>query len=710
MRLFLVCREDNDLYRVITENGMACTRVAGARQAIDGAPDGAGVMLLADGYPDAATPFDEALCDAAAKKRLRLYVEFPAALPEGAAGEPQGIVWERGVVASDAFAPDLERLRILAIHGCRFVPVSAEDPHLVMARVAGLDTAVYGLPQESSPVLFEHPRGDLLVATTNLSQFVTARYAPVEAWRAIWHWILRWVTGDGKVPGLSWTPTVRPSYGASDALPGNVEAQAFRRGVEWFPKAKLFPHSSWEGQPQRRFGGEATSGKSGAEAEPPLGDGSLGVMEGASSAIHPDGSQEWSGNQRSDCIGETAMAMAFSGAIRDRAEDGMIARNLADYVYFTSVAAQGPRADPASPSFGLVSWGLHPPSEGVYYGDDNARCMLGTLAAAALLSTERWDKLLLRCLLANLRTTGPLGFRSGRIDEKPLQENGWRHYWTTPRTHFAPHYEAWLWAALLWAYGRTGFAPFLERPKTAIRMTMEAYPDEWQWTNGIQQERARMLLPLAWLVRVEDTEEHRQWLRFMAQELLRHQDACGALREEIGATSKGSYGPPQSNEDYGTSEATLIQANGDPVCDLLYTTNFAFVGLHEAAAATDEALYTEAEDKLAKFLCRIQVRSEKHAELDGAWFRAFEFRRWEYWGSSADLGWGVWSIESGWTQGWIASVLAMRQMKTSLWDLMAASAIRTHLDELVALMLPECARSGADEDGGTRAPDARCSR
>jgi hypothetical protein len=59
--------------------------------------------------------------------------------------------------------------------------------------------------------------------------------------------------------------------------------------------------------------------------------------------------------------------------------------------------------------------------------------------------------------------------------------------------------------------------------------------------------------------------------------------------------------------------------------------------------------------------------------LDGGWFRAFEFKRWEYWASNADLGWGAWSIETGWTQAWITSVLAMRCMKTSLWDVTARS-------------------------------------
>jgi hypothetical protein len=30
----------------------------------------------------------------------------------------------------------------------------------------------------------------------------------------------------------------------------------------------------------------------------------------------------------------------------------------------------------------------------------------------------------------------------------------------------------------------------------------------------------------------------------------------------------------------------------------------------------------------------VQVRSEGRPELDGAWFRAFDFKRWEYWASN----------------------------------------------------------------------------
>ncbi|MBT7302241.1 MAG: hypothetical protein HN849_22120, partial [Victivallales bacterium] len=106
-----------------------------------------------------------------------------------------------------------------------------------------------------------------------------------------------------------------------------------------------------------------------------------------------------------------------------------------------------------------------------------------------------------------------------------------------------------------------------------------------------------------------------------------------------------------------------------------YTTNFAFVGLHEAVAVTGDADLREAADRLAAFLCRIQVHAPEHPQLDGGWFRAFDFGRWDYWASNADLGWGAWSIESGWTQGWIAAILALRQMGCSYWDFTADCCI-----------------------------------
>jgi hypothetical protein len=654
---------------------------------------GSGLLILADGYPEKTTPIAPEIFHNATVKKLHLYVEFPSFVPGLQVGEPRGIakgrysnLLERVFVASDAFGPSLQKLQILDFHDGRYVPVEFASADLVLARAAGFDKAVFGLPIDGvRPILFKASEGEVMVATTKLSHFLTGRYAPTKSWATVWNWILTWLSPAAPHSLGEFKAIVRPSFAPDQPMPENTELNAFQKGIEWYSKAKLFVDSSWKKTVVER---EALGHVSPAPpSDWPVGDGREGVLEGFSNTIESDGSQLLGWGRRNDCAGETSMAMACSSVIGGKSRDGEIAANLNDFISSLSALAQGPRNDPASPSFGLVGWFL-PDSTGIYFGDDNARSLLGTIGAAALLKSARWDQVVLRCLLGNLRTTGKIGFRDNSLDEKKLQANGWRYYYDAETINYAPHFQAYPWACYLWAYDKTHDAKFLDRTKNAIRMTLAAYPDQWKWTNGIQQERARMLLPLAWLVRVEDSPEHRQWLRRMAEALLAFQDECGALREEIGP-GQSHYGPPKSNERYGTNEASLIQQNGDPACDLLYTSNFAFLGLHEAAAATGDAFYLQAENKLAEFLCRIQASSSVHPELDGAWFRAFDFKIWDYWASNSDWGWGVWSTETGWTQAWITSVLAMRHLKTSLWDLTAKSQIARHMQTLLPVMMPE---------------------
>jgi hypothetical protein len=589
--IYLACPAGSDLQRVLTAHGLDVRRFDSASDAIAAAPAESAVLIVAEGYPTRTTDVPEVSLRSATAKQLRLYLEYPRALPGRTFGPLRRVGWERAVVATDFFGPKLPAKRILAIHDCHVLPTTAPAAPLVLARVAGFDTAVYGLPEETVPLLFE--QSDLmLVATTCLSRFVTARYAPVAAWEQVWTGILEWLLPGRTVPELRWTPSVRPSYAKLERLPPDVERQALRRGVAWYESARMLIHPAWADTYDTlarewpdRVGPGPTAGQ-------PCGDGSLGVLEGFSSHIGLDGAQPVRWWRRHDCNGEAAGGMALAArALTDPAWAARAA-NLADFLYTRSILSQGNRADPSHPAFGLLGWNdvarYHGELDGygVYYGSDNARGLLGVIATAAALNVERWNERILQGLLANLRIAGTLGFQPNRIDEPELVQRGWRAYHDVPTLSLQPHYQAHMWACHLWAYRATGYRPFLDRAKTAIRMTMDAYPHEWRWTNGIQQERAVMLLCLAWLVRLEDTPEHRGWLRTLAGDLLEHQAECGAIREELGPPGRGDYGPPTSNEAYGTHEATLIHANGDPVTDLLYTANFAFLALHEGITAS----------------------------------------------------------------------------------------------------------------------------
>jgi hypothetical protein len=213
---------------------------------------------------------------------------------------------------------------------------------------------------------------------------------------------------------------------------------------------------------------------------------------------------------------------------------------------------------------------------------------------------------------------------------------------------------------------------------------MAAFPGWRLEANRVETERCRMLLPLAWLVRADDTLEHRAWLDTIARDLIARQDASGAIPQEPGTVVA-------SNDGYGTEECALVHAAGDPATDALYAINFGFVGMHEAAAATGSAEYARSTERMAGFFTRTQTRSDTHPELDGTWYRGFDFRKWDYWASDGDWGWGVWTNEIGWTHSWVTAMLAMRQTGANLWDLCAGVEARGAFDALRDRMLEEFA-------------------
>ena len=173
------CRSDNDLYQALVDGGALYPRFDTPMAAVEAAEVGSGVLILADEYPAKPTAVETALFDAAAKKKLRLYVEYPSSLPDIPIGESKEDRLLRGVVLSNIFGESLPPMRIVGVNGCRYMPMKAENPHLVLARVAGVGTAVFGLADtQAEPLLFDHPRGDVLVSTSKLSNLVTAALCP----------------------------------------------------------------------------------------------------------------------------------------------------------------------------------------------------------------------------------------------------------------------------------------------------------------------------------------------------------------------------------------------------------------------------------------------------------------------------------------------------------------------------------------------------
>jgi len=684
--LIFSCEENNDLYQAAKASGMQSIRFDNAEKAAEAASQDDAVLILADEYPEQPVPLTENFFRLVKEKKLRVYLEYPSYLPGLSINEAVDTDLERAVVNSSFFNGIPDSLKILSISGLHYLPLQVDKAHIVAARVAGFDHAVYGLPEKNAPLLFELPDAPILVATTNLSQFISGRYAPQQAWGNVWEAIFQYLQPNKKTEQLTWQPVISAFYEKDENLPDDYQKASIQKGIQWYINAKMLVPSSYEDTLQRMI--ESGNERLKWSADIPAGDGSHGAFEAVMSTIDAEGNQPIGIIKRGDCISETAMAFASAGTVLKNADYFNIAEHLLDFYLLHSSATQNEYGNPQHGAYGLIPWGISNTAwYKASYGDDNARVLLSALTTAALTDTDRWNATLMKSLVALLRTTGKNGFRGNRIDLQDFEKNGWQHYYHRDIINMAPHFEAYLWACFLWAYQQTGDPLFLERTQQAIKTTMEGYSDEWTWTNGIAQEKARMILPLAWLLRIQDTPENREMLYTVLDDLLALQHETGAIREAFGNLEKGKYPPPQSNEAYGTNEASLIAENGDPVSDLLYTTNFAFLGLHETAYATDDPKIKAAVDRLAAFLCRIQVKSEGHPEIHGGWMRAFDFERHEHWGSNADHGWGAWAIESGWTQGWITSVLALREMNTSIWDLTQPSDIEKYYADLKQQML-----------------------
>lgn len=660
------CNPDNDLYKVMEKEDFIVKRYPSISNLIHNAKVNSGVFILADDYPGQKNKIDEDLLLLAKKKNLQVYIEYPEFIPGLKISD--SIIHtklERGIVISKAFGDKLPPFTLLGINDGYINSTIVNDPLIVIGKVAGFEKAEFGISDvKTSPILFKHD--NLCVATTKLSNFATARYGPSENWKIVWEYIISQISQHHNFHFKNWPSYVSPTYDNKIKLPRDAFSKSIEKGVLWYYNSRLLIDSSWLQLFQKRT---SKNGKNVVyplvKNDKPIGNGLFGILEGNASQIKLDGSQPCRWWVRADCQSESAYGLSMSYKYLHRNEFKKTACNLLDFLFLRSNLRGGPRNDPSSPTYGLIGWATT--DADAYYGDDNARVILSAIGCSAAMDTSAWNKYIIEAILANFRTSGKEGFRGNWFRDSMIQRVGWQHLYERELINVHPHYESWLWACYLWLYNKTGWSPLLQKAKEAIGVTMKNYPN-WKWTNGIQQERARMILPLAWLVRVDDTPLHRKWLNLITEKVLGSLQECGAIQEELGNNKNGKYGSINSNADYGVREAPLISKNGDPVSDLLYTMNFAFFGLNEAAHATRDTEYIRAVDKIASFLVRIQVNSKMHPELNGAWFRAFNYKKWDYWASNADQDWGAWCTETGWIQGWIVSTLILQQKNSSFWE------------------------------------------
>lgn len=659
---------DNDIVTLLKANKISHHYYQNIYKALKKAKRGQGLFLIGkDG--ELQKPIDINIITKAKSKDLKIYIEGGIGLPGLSSAGELDINKERGIVLTNTI-PGLTPMDILGINNREILLYEGENylfepPLIVLGKVAGSERAEYGIEDiETHPLLF-YADTNFLVASTRLSNAISGRFGPTENWKHLFGYITTWLS-NSPVTLNAWPTSVHPSHKSESKLPEDAITMSVTKGSEWFFNTKLLVHPSWESE---YYKNTDKNGKNvvhpSVTKDKPIGNGLNGILEGHASRINPDGSQPYRWWIRADCQAETAFALSSASLLKSNEKYTATAKNLLTYLFKNSNLRQGERNDPESPSFGLIGWSTTDPD--AYYGDDNARALLAVLGASTNLNISEWNEQLVEGILGNFRTAGTNGFRGPWFRDAGMQKTTWQELGKRDIVNIHPHYESWLWALYLWLYDKTEHAPLLEKSKTAISITMEAFPD-WKWTNGIQQEYVRMILPLSWLVRVEDTPKHREWLNMVIEKLTKDIDVSGAIPERFGKSGFGRYEKIRSNAEYGTKEAPLISSEEDKVSDMLYTMNFALFSLNEASKATGNKHYEALTKNIADFLVKIQIASTNQPDLDGAWFRAFDYGKWEYWASNADSDWGPWGTLTGWTQSWIINGLIHQHTDTNLWD------------------------------------------
>ncbi len=640
-------------------------------------------------------------------KGVRLYVEFPknnsaigitgySQYGETDAVKNMSNEYRRAIVTSTgADNIDLAENTLLYAHGARYLKkLDTTNAWLTHAKVAGYDTVAYNdythANSEIRTFLETNENGDVLIAATKLSGFATGRYSPTNAWATLWRGILSWLTDGTTVTSFDYTPLMTAAYTKDATLPDTAYTDAVAANMQWYYD-NMVPSvegndAGWGGFYQR-YRSDAWGWQA-------------------------DGNQSLDNSVRADCTGESIGAMAIASVLLENEEYRQIAYNAMDWMLNESNMANGDRhSDPNNSQYGLLGWyddwtdSKWTVNVNAYYGDDNAKAILGLILAASALETDEFDERILEAIMGNFRTTGTNGFRSAYFNGSSMNSDWKTYYNNASDEDLRAHFQALLWACYLWAYEKTGYEPLYERSENAISIMMTAYEDtvdgnkydgnggEWTWTNSLQADRAKMAWALSWLVRVSPTEEHIGWLNTMITDMMAFQDAeTGAIGEDLD-TSKGhgDCDAPESNAEYGTKEAPVIHNADDPATDLLYVSGFAHTALNEAvtaleAAGEDTATIEDYRNKLANFHVRIQ-QSSTSSKYNGAWFRGFDYDKWEVYGSAADSGWPVWDTETGWTNAQIASSLALQQMNSSIWDYSKSSTIGNCFEDTATLML-----------------------
>ena len=623
MKNYFVCKKSNELYNLIKNKKENCYRYDNLKQTILNIEPKSNLYIFEDIYPQKTHIIDKEILDVLKNKNIKVFIEYPKKV--------------YGLKQEDVIKVDRERIvdiktTKLGQNNCNFViPYNIEKKHIIYtyAKVAGYKNAVYGLPKKHIPYIISHPSySNVLISSSKISSPITSRFKPINFWNEFYNNLFN--------IDIVYEEDVKPTFSKEYVVKKEDIKNARNRSLTWFKKNMLLKDN---------YG--------------------MKVYEGYSSSVNSDGSQKLAQAVRNDCTGEASLVFSMDYAINSNIENKEISNELIKYIFQDLNQLLDMEKDKA----GFVKW--YGQGDDIYYTDDNARLLLGVLPSIGILDTGEFNEGIIKCIFAYLRSISEKGIHMDSLrTDYCMNVKDWTYkdIKTKKEVKYSPHYVSYIWVAFLLMYGITKDEELLEVSKKGIYNMMDKYPHKWKWTNGIMAEISRMILPLAMLYRYDKNDTTKKFLDMMIEEVKTQTNKVGCMIEKMILIENGKYPPTKCNEDYGKYEAPIIHENGDLACDLLYSQNFAYLGLYEAYMVTKDDEYKKLVNQMTSFFVKIQTTSTKHNNLDGVWMRSFDPSMWEYWGSGADAGWAALCVESGWTNSWINIVFALKEENKSITD------------------------------------------
>lgn len=627
MKYYFVCNVTNELYILAKKVNKDVKRCENINQALLDITPNSFLCIFEENYPQKKNVFTKEVLDTLKKNNIKTIIEYPKEVY---------CLKKSTVIKTDRERiVDVNTLE-LGQNNSHFVLSYDVDEKYVkysFSKVAGYKKAAYGLAKENIPYIFIHPSyNNVLIVTSKFSSPITSRFKPQNFFNNLYKKILNL--------DITYKESVSAKFDKDKVITEIEIKNTIKLSTKWFKKYMLLKDT----------------------------DGSK-VYEGLSSYVNYDGSQVLANAIRNDCIGESSLVFALDYFANNNKTSEKIADSLIKFIFQSNNQELNMGKDEG----GFISWYGNGNSKftKIYYTDDNARLLLGVIPSVNIIKNNKYNEGIIKCVLAYLRSIPEKGITINSLrfnDKMVVSDYTYKDIKDKISINYSPHYVSYIWAAFLMVYKITGDKALLDISKKGIYTMMAQYPNNWKWTNGIMAEVSRMILPLALLYKYDKDIKTKKYLETLYDVISEQTDDYGCMIEKMVLLENGKYPPPKSNEDYGKYEAPIIHENGDNACDLLYSQNFAYLGLNEAYHATNDIKYKKLYDEMTEFFVKIQTKSIKHKNLDGIWMRSFDSNIWEYFGSGADAGWAALCAESGWTNSWINIAMNLGLQNKSLTD------------------------------------------